>query len=218
MGPSPEVAHLRSTCLRQVCSCLGDKGWCESRSSGAGPLPLHSPAWEMAFPALADLPPGAESPLPAGPRGPHPPSLPCGSTHPLALRAPIATMTRAQKQLAPTPASTTSRAMRASRLRPRLHSQYVPAAETGPVWPRGPRHQPVEGPRGRPSPREGPWLGQGSGTGGSTCSRDEQKGQTHQAKGAASQAGVRLGTGRHVQPPAHHTPLDGTHRKALTSQ
>lgn len=49
--------------------------------------------------------------------------------------------------------------------------------------------------------REGPWQGQGSGTGGGTCSRDKQKGQTYQAKGAANQAGVRLGTGGHVQPP-----------------
>lgn len=46
-----------------------------------------------------------------------------GFTHPLARMTPTATMTRAQKQLALMPASTTSRAMRASRLRPRLHSQ-----------------------------------------------------------------------------------------------
>lgn len=38
--------------------------------------------------------------------------------------------------------------------------------------------------------------------GGGTCSRDEQKGQTYQTKGVASWAGVRLGTGSHVQPPA----------------
>lgn len=56
------------------------------------------------------------------------------------------------------------------------------------------------------------------GTRGGTCSRDGQKGQTQQAKRAAKQAGVRLGTGGHVQPPPRGTPLDGTHRKVLTSQ
>lgn len=50
--------------------------------------------------------------------------------------------------------------------------------------------------------RVGLWLGGGALVGGGTCSRDEQKGQTYQTKGAASGAGVRLGTGGHVQPPA----------------
>lgn len=46
----------------------------------------------------------------------------------------------------------------------------------------------------------------GAVAGGGTCSRDEQKGQTYQAQGAASQAAVRVGTGGHVQPPApQHT-------------
>lgn len=54
--------------------------------------------------------------------------------------------------------------------------------------------------------------------GGRTCSRDEQKGQAHEAEGAAEQAGVGLGTGGHVQPPARRTPLAGARRKALTSQ
>lgn len=52
-----------------------------------------------------------------------------------------------------------------------------------------------------------PGWGWGSGAGGGTCSREEQKGQTYQAKGAADQARVRLGTGGHVQPQPHHTPL-----------
>ena len=58
----------------------------------------------------------------------------------------------------------------------------------------------------------------GGARGGRTCSRDEQKGQTYEAEGAAEQAGVGLGTGGHVQPPARRTPLAGVRRKALTSQ
>lgn len=54
---------------------------------------------------------------------PHPLIPALGLTHPLARMTPTATMTRAKKQLALIPASTTSKAMRASRLRPRPHSQ-----------------------------------------------------------------------------------------------
>lgn len=159
-------------------------------------------------PAPGDIPPGGRGPSPSMALWPSPALPALGLVHLLALMTPTATMTRAQKQLAPTPASTTSRAMRASRLRPRLHSQYVPAAETGPVRPRGPCQPPVEDAQGRPSPwghhkgTGGALAGGGRGTGGGTCSRDEQKGQTYQAKGAADRAGVRLGTGGHVQPPA----------------
>lgn len=227
---SPRVPQHHSPAVHGSSACLtgGTKAGVNPRTGwtpGAQVPPTPPPAPSgHARPSPCDFPSwGQEAPLGAGPRargrqGALPPAV--GRTHPLARMTPTTTMTRAKKQLALMPTSTTSSAMRASRLRPRLQSQWIPAAGTGAG--RQGVVSPREDPRPPPTPwpptgtgarwagldEEGPWRGWRWGR-SSTCSRD-QKGQARQAQGAAKQAGVRLRPGGHVQPPADHAPLDGT--------